>query len=121
MSRRGPPAFVGGGSLTMFGLSLGRTLDGPSRGNRAAGPARPRVRSGGGSEALVRSLQRGGVFSRASLSARQVADPRSLPALRVNGADLSMDHGFPARIIVPAAPGAHNRKWVRELDFRLLS
>ncbi|GAA3514982.1 DMSO/TMAO reductase YedYZ molybdopterin-dependent catalytic subunit [Streptosporangium album] len=66
----------------------------------------------------VRSLQKGGVFSHASLSAPQTADPRSLLALRVNGADLSLDHGFPARIIVPGAPGVHNTKWVRELDFR---
>ncbi|PZG23478.1 molybdopterin-dependent oxidoreductase [Nonomuraea aridisoli] len=66
----------------------------------------------------VRSLQRVGYFGQASLSAGQVADPRSLLALRVNGADLSLDHGFPARIIVPNAPGVHNTKWVRELDFR---
>ena len=31
-------------------------------------------------------------------------DPDSLLALRVNGADLSLDHGYPARVIVPARP-----------------
>lgn len=67
----------------------------------------------------ARSLQRVGYFGQASLSARQVADLRSLLALRVNGADLSLDHGYPARIIVPNAPGVHNTKWVRELDFRV--
>ncbi|MEV4575103.1 molybdopterin-dependent oxidoreductase [Nonomuraea jabiensis] len=67
----------------------------------------------------ARSLQRVGYFGQASLSAGQVADPRSLLALRVNGADLSLDHGYPARIIVPNAPGVHNTKWVRELDFRV--
>ncbi|WP_205315162.1 molybdopterin-dependent oxidoreductase [Nonomuraea lactucae] len=67
---------------------------------------------------VVRSLQRRGAFGRAALSAEQVADPRSLLALRVNGADLSLDHGFPARIIVPNAPGVHNTKWVRKLTFR---
>ncbi|MEO3807615.1 molybdopterin-dependent oxidoreductase [Sphaerisporangium sp. B11E5] len=72
----------------------------------------------GGDGVHVRSLQKGGAFSHASLSAAQTADPRSLLALRVNGADLSPDHGFPARIIVPGAPGVHNTKWVRELDYR---
>ncbi|MEU4408812.1 molybdopterin-dependent oxidoreductase [Streptosporangium sp. NPDC023963] len=201
MSRRGLLAFVGGGSLTMFGLSVGQTLDGPLRGtallaphgrtygpgpndfqvNKTAssvgireaetgpgwrlaltGPRPARLSradllalplhtyplpiacvegwsteqewtgvrladlarlagAADGSGVFVRSLQRGGVFGHASLSARQVADPRSLLALRVNGADLSMDHGFPARIIVPNAPGVHNTKWVRELDFRSFS
>jgi DMSO/TMAO reductase YedYZ molybdopterin-dependent catalytic subunit len=35
----------------------------------------------------------------------------------VNDVDLSMDHGFPARIIVPANPGVHNTKWVSQLTF----
>ncbi|MGW0201180.1 molybdopterin-dependent oxidoreductase, partial [Nonomuraea sp. NPDC003201] len=52
-----------------------------------------------------------------SCPCRPSADPRSLLALRVNGADLSLDHGYPARVIVPNAPGVHNTKWVRELDF----
>ena len=38
-------------------------------------------------------------------------------ALRVNGADLSLDHGFPARVIVPSAPGTHNLKWMTEIVF----
>ncbi|GAA3119547.1 molybdopterin-dependent oxidoreductase [Nonomuraea salmonea] len=63
------------------------------------------------------SVQRVGYFGSASFSPRQVADPRSLLALRVNGADLSLDHGFPARIMVPNAPGVHTTKWVHRLDF----
>jgi DMSO/TMAO reductase YedYZ molybdopterin-dependent catalytic subunit len=51
------------------------------------------------------------------LSAAQVRDRRSMLALRVNGADLSLDHGYPARVIVPAAPGVHNRKWIRLMTF----
>ncbi|PZR79085.1 MAG: hypothetical protein DLM65_11490, partial [Candidatus Aeolococcus gillhamiae] len=38
--------------------------------------------------------------------------------LRVNGADLSFDHGFPARVIVPALPGVHNTKWVNQIELR---
>lgn len=63
------------------------------------------------------SVQRVGYFGAASLSARQVADPRSLLALRVNGADLSLDHGYPARIMAPNLPGVHTTKWVHRLGF----
>ncbi|MBY8843920.1 molybdopterin-dependent oxidoreductase [Streptomyces sp. SP2-10] len=66
---------------------------------------------------FVESLQRHGAFRRAALRANQVADPRSLLALYVNGEDLSPDHGYPARIIVPAAPGVLNTKWVARLIF----
>ncbi|WP_460359666.1 molybdopterin-dependent oxidoreductase, partial [Actinoallomurus bryophytorum] len=68
--------------------------------------------------AHVRSLERGGTFSQAVLQANQVTDPDALLALRVNGADLPADHGYPARVIVPALPGVHNTKWVRSIEFR---
>ena len=68
--------------------------------------------------AFVRSVERRGAFNRATLQANQVVHPDSLLALRVNDADLSPDHGFPARIIVPALPGVHNTKWVGSIDFR---
>jgi DMSO/TMAO reductase YedYZ molybdopterin-dependent catalytic subunit len=67
---------------------------------------------------LTRSLQRGGAFSRAVMSAEQVMAADSLLALRVNGADLTLDHGYPARVIVPDCPGVHNTKWVASLTFR---
>lgn len=67
--------------------------------------------------AFVASPERG-AFAHATLTAGQVTDPDALLALRVNGADLSLDHGFPARVIVPALPGVHCTKWVRSIDFR---
>ncbi len=75
------------------------------------------VGTGDAGAVLVESLQRGGSFRRATLGARQIADQRSLLALRVNGADLSLDHGFPARVIVPALPGVHCTKWVASMTF----
>ncbi|MFF3942442.1 molybdopterin-dependent oxidoreductase [Streptomyces phaeofaciens] len=66
---------------------------------------------------FVESLQRRGAFRHAALSADQVADPRSLLALYVNGEELSPDHGHPARVIVPAAPGVLNTKWVARMTF----
>ncbi|GCB45212.1 molybdopterin-dependent oxidoreductase [Streptomyces sp. NL15-2K] len=68
-------------------------------------------------DVFVESLQRRGAFRRAALRANQVADPRSLLALFVNGEDLTPDHGHPARIIVPAAPGVLNTKWVARMTF----
>ncbi|ANS68715.1 hypothetical protein SLINC_6491 [Streptomyces lincolnensis] len=68
-------------------------------------------------DVFVESLQRRGAFRRAALRANQVADPRSLLALFVNGEDLTPDHGHPARIIVPAAPGVLTTKWVARLTF----
>jgi DMSO/TMAO reductase YedYZ molybdopterin-dependent catalytic subunit len=67
--------------------------------------------------ATVRSLEHAGAFNRATLQANQVGNPDSLLALRVNGVDLSIDHGYPARVIVPALPGVHNTKWVRLIEF----
>ncbi|HEX4559813.1 MAG TPA: molybdopterin-dependent oxidoreductase [Mycobacterium sp.] len=77
---------------------------------RIAGVPAPR-------SARVTSLQRGGAFSAATLQANQIRDPDALLALRVNGADLTLDHGYPARIIVPALPGVHNTKWVASIEF----
>lgn len=68
--------------------------------------------------AFVRSVERRGAFNRATLQRNQVLHPDALLALTVNGVDLSPDHGFPARVIVPALPGVHNTKWVAAIDFR---
>jgi len=32
--------------------------------------------------------------------------------------ELSPDHGYPARVVVPALPGVHCTKWVQRLEFR---
>jgi len=76
-----------------------------------AGVAAPR-------SAMVASLEQDGAFNKATLAANQVLDPDALLALQVNGAELSADHGYPARIIVPAMPGVHNTKWVSSIEFR---
>jgi DMSO/TMAO reductase YedYZ molybdopterin-dependent catalytic subunit len=67
--------------------------------------------------ARVESLERAGAFAQAALSGHQVRAGQSLLALKVNGADLSPDHGYPARTIIPAAPGVHNTKWVARIIF----
>ena len=70
-----------------------------------------------GHDVHLKSLQRGGAFRQAWLAENQVTDERSLLALRVNGAELSLDHGFPARVIVPGLPGVHCTKWVASMRF----
>jgi DMSO/TMAO reductase YedYZ molybdopterin-dependent catalytic subunit len=69
------------------------------------------------SAAHVKSLEKGGGFGEAWLQSNQVLAPDALLALKVNGADLSLDHGFPARVIIPALPGVHCTKWVRSIEF----
>jgi DMSO/TMAO reductase YedYZ molybdopterin-dependent catalytic subunit len=69
------------------------------------------------SELTTTSLQPRGNIRTVTLNRGQVAHPEALLALRVNGVDLSLDHGYPARIIVPAAPGVHCTKWVARMVF----
>ncbi|WP_338889473.1 molybdopterin-dependent oxidoreductase [Rhodococcus sovatensis] len=65
----------------------------------------------------VRSLEVSGSFNRVTFGRSQMMHPDSLLALRVNGVDLSLDHGYPARIMIPAIPGVHATKWVRSIEF----
>jgi DMSO/TMAO reductase YedYZ molybdopterin-dependent catalytic subunit len=65
----------------------------------------------------VESLEPRSPYRLVTLSAGQVNDPRALLALCVNGVDLSLDHGYPARVIAPATPGVHCTKWVKRLTF----
>jgi DMSO/TMAO reductase YedYZ molybdopterin-dependent catalytic subunit len=69
-------------------------------------------------DVFVESLQESG-FGKTTLRGNQVADRESLLALHVNGAELSMDHGYPARVIVPNNPGVHNTKWVTRMTFEV--
>ena len=66
----------------------------------------------------VTSLEESGAFNTSILNAGQASHKDALLALQVNGTDLSLDHGFPARIIVPAMPGVLNTKWVSAIAFR---
>ena len=38
-------------------------------------------------------------------------------ALCLDGKDLPLDHGYPARTIIPAAPGVHNTNWIDKITF----
>jgi DMSO/TMAO reductase YedYZ molybdopterin-dependent catalytic subunit len=68
------------------------------------------------SHAVVLSLEKAGAFNRAVLTGGQLTTGDALLALKVNGVDLPPDHGYPARVVVPALPGVHNTKWVRRIE-----
>lgn len=70
---------------------------------------------GGTSVRVVSAQQRGG-YRVMELPAAYVADPLTLLALRLNGEVLSLDHGFPARIIAPNRPGVWQTKWVARIE-----
>ena len=90
----------------------GADLERGAAGRAGADRGRARAALGAGDVAAA-----GRCVRRATLQANQIGDPDALLALRVNGADLSLDHGYPARIIVPALPGVHNTKWVGSIEF----
>lgn len=63
----------------------------------------------------VRSSQDGG-FGTADVNTAQSHDPDTLLALEVNGEILSLDHGYPIRLIGPNRPGVMQTKWIREIE-----
>lgn len=69
-----------------------------------------------GSDVRVTSLQQRGAFSRSVLQGEFVDDERTTLALAINGETLSLDHGYPARIIAPNRPGVLQTKWVTRLE-----
>ncbi len=74
------------------------------------------VEAPGDADVVVTSLQQFGAFSVTMLQGGFVQDDRTLLALRVNGEELSLDHGYPARVIAPNRPGVLQTKWVTRLE-----
>jgi DMSO/TMAO reductase YedYZ molybdopterin-dependent catalytic subunit len=63
------------------------------------------------------SIAHNGLFDSATLDSEQTGDQRTLVAMKVNGTDLSLDHGYPARVIGPGIPGVHCTKWAASMTF----
>ncbi|MFB6958050.1 molybdopterin-dependent oxidoreductase [Streptomyces sp. NPDC056309] len=76
--------------------------------DRAGAPSRARVR--------VVSLQLRGAYRVSELGHEYARDPLTLLALRLNGQELTPDHGYPARLIAPNRPGVLQTKWVGRLE-----
>ena len=64
----------------------------------------------------IRSLQSRGSFGVTQIPASFAQDPLTLLALKLNGEDLTIDHGFPCRLIAPNRPGVFQTKWVTRIE-----
>jgi DMSO/TMAO reductase YedYZ molybdopterin-dependent catalytic subunit len=62
----------------------------------------------------VTSLERRGAYRTSVLPATHTDS--TLLALRLNGERLTLDHGFPCRVIAPSRPGVLQTKWVHRLE-----
>lgn len=94
-------------------------VEGWSAGARWTGVrVRDLLRAAGAPEdATVRmeSLERGGRYRTSELSPPQWHDPAALVALRCDGEVLTLDHGYPCRLIAPGRPGVLQTKWLAEI------
>ncbi|KMO94278.1 molybdopterin-dependent oxidoreductase [Streptomyces roseus] len=75
-----------------------------------------RAGGGPGTGARVESLEPAGAYRVMEMGREYAQDPLTLLALRLNGEELSPDHGHPARIIAPNRPGVLQTKWVARLE-----
>ena len=63
----------------------------------------------------VRSPDPGG-YGGSVVTPATLNHPDALLALKLNGETLSLDHGYPARLIAPNRPGAMQTKWVTRIE-----
>ncbi len=88
-------------SVAWTGVPLHAVLD-------AAG-----VRSAAAVEVV--SIERNGAYRSSLVNGSVLADDDTLLAMQVGGEALSLDHGFPVRLIAPNRPGVLQTKWVDRL------
>lgn len=62
------------------------------------------------------SLEKKGGYRVTEMGPEYVSDPTTLVALELNGEPLSIDHGYPARMIAPGRPGVLQTKWLSSLE-----
>ncbi|WP_082393187.1 molybdopterin-dependent oxidoreductase [Nocardia arizonensis] len=71
-----------------------------------------------GGEVGFTSLETGGLYRSSLLPRPHVVAADTLVALRLNGADLDIDHGYPCRLIAPSRPGVLQTKWLSRIEVR---
>jgi DMSO/TMAO reductase YedYZ molybdopterin-dependent catalytic subunit len=64
----------------------------------------------------VRSLEPRGLYTSSLLTADQARHRDTVLALRLNGSDLAIDHGFPLRLIAGNRPGVLQTKWLARIE-----
>ncbi|AYF79300.1 molybdopterin-binding protein [Nocardia yunnanensis] len=62
------------------------------------------------------SLETTGIYGSSVLPRTHVLDASTLVALRLGGQDLTLDHGYPCRLIAPNRPGVLQTKWLRSIE-----
>jgi hypothetical protein len=70
----------------------------------------------GGTDLRMVSMQRRYAFGVTLLQGNFADADATLVALRLNGEPLSLDHGFPARLIAPNRPGVLQTKWLTSVE-----
>lgn len=65
-----------------------------------------------GATVRVESLEQGSPYRASTLNHVQAADRDTLLATHLDGEPLSLDHGYPLRLIGPGRPGVNQTKWV---------
>jgi DMSO/TMAO reductase YedYZ molybdopterin-dependent catalytic subunit len=68
-----------------------------------------------GTAVRVESLERAGAYRASEVNPSHARDPLTLIATGLNGAPLTIDHGYPARLIAPNRPGVLQTKWVHKV------
>ena len=56
------------------------------------------------------------LYAASPLGPSLARDPLTLLALRLNGEPLSLDHGYPVRLIAPNRPGVQQTKWLSRIE-----
>ncbi|MFI5100925.1 MAG: molybdopterin-dependent oxidoreductase, partial [Actinomycetes bacterium] len=69
-----------------------------------------------GTDVRLVSLEPHGSNHTSLLPAAFADDPLTLLALQLDGATLSLDHGYPCRLIAPGRPGVAQTKWLARIE-----
>jgi len=64
----------------------------------------------------VSSLETNGNYRTSVVAANFARDPLTVMALRVNDEELSLDHGYPIRLVAPNRPGVLQTKWINRIE-----
>ena len=62
------------------------------------------------------SLEQNGNYAVMDMPPEYVQDELTLVALELNGEELDLDHGYPARMIAPGRPGVLQTKWLSRIE-----
>jgi hypothetical protein len=71
-----------------------------------------------GSSVFVTGLETGGLYGQSEVNGDQAWASNTLLAMEVAGEVLSLDHGYPVRLIAANRPGVMQTKWITRVEIR---